>query len=485
MGQISRRNSLLLGAAGAGALATGGIGLSQTGLPWGSTPGQWRGSDGVDLRQPEVLSSRDGVLDVELEMTRTEVSIGGRSVWMHTYNGTVPGPTLRLSPGDTLRVALTNSIDQPTNLHVHGLHVSPEGNGDNPFLMIAPGERFDYEFQLPMTHPTGTFWYHPHHHGTVADQIFSGLYGAIIVDDGEPAATERLLVISDVSFTEGGEVRPASMPERMLGREGELVLVNGQLRPRIAPTAGSTEYWRVINACVSRHLQLAAPGQELRVVGVDMDRHPPRDAGGLVIAPGNRAELLVRAQQGSSELIARPYDRGEMGMMMGGQAGAVDDVTLAMLETSGGIDGDPAPPAVAQQPQLPDLRGAEPATRRAISFTMEMQMGRGMSWGFDGRPFDGDRIDQEPLLGTVEEWTISNPTPMDHPFHLHVWPMQVVAANGTALAEPYWRDVVQVPAGETRTVRISFDTFPGRTVYHCHILDHEDAGMMGVIAVAG
>ncbi|NCD18626.1 MAG: multicopper oxidase family protein [Actinobacteria bacterium] len=527
MQEMTRRQALILGAVGAGSVVTGAVGLSQTGLPWDQRSGPGRGptpsGGGADLLQPTVLNSSDGLLEVELEMGRAEVTLGDRTARMLTYNGTVPGPTLRLRPGDTLRVRLANDIAEPTNLHVHGLHVSPEGNGDNPFLTIEPGETFDYEFTLPPDHPTGTFWYHPHHHGYVADQIFAGLYGAIIVEDGPPADSpadgERLLVISDISLTGEGKVRAASIRDRMMGREGEIVLVNGQVRPRIATTAGRTERWRVVNTCVSRHLRLDLTGAKVQLLGVDVDRHQPRDLGDLILAPGNRAELLVTADAGTSEFRTLGYDRGGMGMGMMGRGGRTSGsegaaVVLATVEASEGgpangsgrtddsrptdssgraddggqagaedEGGAAAASSLPEQSLLRDLRDAEPAARRTISFTMGMGMGAGMSFGFNGREFDADRTDQDPAAGSVEEWTILNTTPMEHPFHLHVWPMQVVGANGSAVSEPYWRDVVQVPAGESRTVRIAFDTFSGRTVYHCHILDHEDAGMMGVVEV--
>ena len=107
--------------------------------------------------------------------------------------------------------------------------------------------------------------------------------------------------------------------------------------------------------------------------------------------------------------------------------------------------------------------------------------GGGMRFTIDGKKFDPDRVDQTVRVGTVEEWTLTNTSPMDHPVHLHVWPMQLIADGGRQLDPPTWQDVVNVPARSEVTVRVAFDTFTGRTVYHCHILDHEDNGMMGVI----
>ena len=153
------------------------------------------------------------------------------------YNGGVPGPTLRLRPGDTVRLDLVNRLEEVTNLHVHGLHVSPEGNGDNIFLAVEPGQTQRYEHRMPDDHPPGVYWYHPHHHGNVADQIFGGLYGAIIVED--PAdkidvERERVLVISDTTLDPDGSLVTPSTMEQMMGREGELVLVNGAATARAA-----------------------------------------------------------------------------------------------------------------------------------------------------------------------------------------------------------------------------------------------------------
>ncbi|WP_123918307.1 multicopper oxidase family protein [Georgenia muralis] len=486
MEPISRRQALALGALGTGGVVAGALGLARTGVPWGggTSPGgdlTPRRAGGADLVEPEVLTSADGRLRVELTMAEAEVDVGGRSARLLTYNGTVPGPTLRLRPGDTLQVRLANQLDAPTNLHVHGLHVSPEGNGDNPFLTIEPGEVFDYEFVLPADHPTGTFWYHPHHHGHVADQVFGGLYGAIVVEDDLPVSRERILIVSDLSLEADGSVSRPRMQDQMMGREGSIVLVNGQVRPRVTAAPGERQRWRVVNACTSRHLVLDLADQPVDLLGVDLGRSSAlRAAEEVLLAPGNRADLLVTPYAGRTPWRALPYDRGGMGMGRGGASGPGSAI-LAILEVSGATVESPPPLPAATAPA--DLRTVEPARRRLITFTMGMGMGGGMSFGFDGRSFDPARTDQEIVGGTVEEWTLDNPTPMDHPFHLHVWPMQVVEADGKAVADPRWRDVVEVPARGRRVVRIAFEGFAGRSVYHCHILDHEDGGMMGVVEV--
>ncbi|WP_424348514.1 multicopper oxidase family protein [Kocuria sp. CH-021] len=499
MSPLTRRQLLALGAAGAGAAAVGGAGLW-----WTSGGGEALGG-GRELLQPEVLSSRNGVLDLALEAAPAQVRIGAREANVQAFNGSLPGPTLRVRPGDTLRVAMSNRLDAPTNLHVHGLHVSPEDNGDNPFVSIAPGESFDYEYVLPQDHPPGTFWYHPHHHGHVADQLAAGLYGTIVVEDPEPVpvARERVLVISDLTLDGAGDLAEVSPPERMMGREGQTVLVNGQVRPGATAAPGERELWRVVNACPSRYLRLTLDGQDLRLSGHDIGRLPePVEVTEVTLAPGNRVELLVDTREGTSTLVAAPVDRGSMDGMMngmmdgmmggpGGGPGSGEPVDLLTLEVAGDPAGEAGP--VPAGPSLRDLRDEPVEARRTLDFAMGMGMGMGgmmggtrgpgqmMSFTIDGREFDAERTDQRVRVGTVEEWTLTNSSPMDHPMHLHVWPMQVVTDGGRDVSAPRWQDVVNIPAFGEITVRVAFDDFAGRTVFHCHILDHEDLGMMGTL----
>jgi FtsP/CotA-like multicopper oxidase with cupredoxin domain len=451
------------------------------------------------------MRSAGGRLEVRLEAGAGQLQLAGRRARALGYNGGIPGPTLRVQPGDVLSVQLSNSLDQPTNLHVHGLHVSPEGAGDNVFVVVNPGAAFDYEYRIPADHPPGVYWYHPHHHGMVADQIFAGLYGAIIVEDPEPlpVSTERVLVISDTTVDGGGNVVPASRMERILGREGELILVNGQSNPELTAGPGQRERWRIINACVARYLSLRLNGQQVQLLGMDSGRYPaPSAVEELFLAPGNRADLLVTTAAGNSILRAAYYDRGSMAGMTGqGRGHGPTDrpdtagAALATLRVAGSSGPSPSPTMSPLPPlQLPlpgvrepdDLRTAAVAARRQITLSSSMGMGMGggmMGFTINGREFNAARTDTTVAAGTVEEWTLTNPSPMDHPFHLHVWPMQVIEEGGQALPEPEWRDVVNVPAQGRVKVRVAFRNFAGRSVYHCHILDHEDLGMMGVIEV--
>ena len=308
MNPISRRTALTMGGAGLVGTVVGGTGL-------------WRELStsvldpvaGELFTEPEVLRSTGGLLEVRLEAALGKHEVAGREATTLGYNGGVPGPTLRLRPGDTLRVELVNRLDRVTNLHVHGLHVSPEGNGDNVFVAVDPGRAHRYEYRLPDNHPPGVYWYHPHHHGTVADQVFGGLYGAIIVEDDDEITVdrERVMVVSDITLDSGGSLVSPSTMEQMMGREGELVLVNGAAKPDLKGRSGERERWRVVNACTARYLALRLPEQRARVVGRDLGRLP-RDMGleDVVLAPREPARpggRPVRGKQRAHRDAGRPW----------------------------------------------------------------------------------------------------------------------------------------------------------------------------------
>ena len=500
MRPISRRDALVVGGLGTAAVVAGGAGLwwslnspQQPTAVGGNSGGDGGGAapaPGAELRGPAELRSSNSRLELTLDAAPGRVELGGRQARALCYNGTVPGPTLRLRPGDELSVRLVNGLNQPTNLHVHGLHVSPQADGDNVFIAVPPGQGFDYRYRLPSDHPPGVYWYHPHHHGMVADQIFAGLYGAIIVEDPDaiPVSTERVLLVSDTTLDSAGNIAAVSPMERMAGREGALLLLNGQSNPLLTAQPGARERWRIINTCAGRFLRLRLDGQQLQLLGMDSGRFPePEAVDELLLAPGNRADLLVTAAAGEAVLQAIPYDRGGMPGMMG-QFPNRGTGALATFRVSGAAATPPA--AVTPRPAQEDLRDAAVAARRQLVLSMgagQGRMGGGMAgmmrFTINGREYNEARTDTTVAAGTVEEWTLVNTSPMDHPFHLHVWPMQLINDNGRAAGPVVMRDVVNVRANGSATVRIAFRDFSGRSVYHCHILDHEDLGMMGVIEV--
>jgi FtsP/CotA-like multicopper oxidase with cupredoxin domain len=486
----SRREFL---AALGGALAVGAVGLRGEGVA-AAAPVATIPRGGAPFVEPDVLTSAGGRLDLTLVAAPSKVAFGSGRRFAYTYNGSTPGPTLRVRPGDVVTLRLVNRLGEATNLHTHGLHVSPSGKADNVFITIPDGGRHTYTYEIPADHRSGTFWYHPHLHGTVAAQVFGGLAGAIVVEDQLDelgwlaAATERVLVLSDPAIGTSSGVVDASRMEQMRGREGDVVVVNGVVAPTIAASTGTLEHWRVVNASPSRYYRLSLDAHPLTVIATDGGRLPePTARDEVLLAPGERVEVVVApAAPGSYPLDALPYDRGSTGM---GGGTATSRTLVATMTTTG-----TAPAAAVPTTLAPAGALALPAATARRELVLAMGAGGGMggmgggrggpSFTIDGKTFDPGRTDITTALGHTEEWTITNVSPMDHPFHLHVWPFQVVARTDGAPITPGWKDTVNVPAGESVTVRVPITGIDGRTVYHCHILDHEDLGMMGVIKVA-
>lgn len=450
--------------------------------------GQTQTAPEPQVKRPKLHTSRNGVLELDLEASFRRLDLGGETVNLLAYNGQIPGPRLEAKPGDTVRIRFQNNLPDPTNLHYHGLHIPPTGNADNIFLSVGSGEQVTYEFSIPQTHSGGLAYYHPHLHGYVADQILGGLGGIFIVRgplDEIPeiqAAEEIFLFLKDFVVEQH---RP--MMGRMAGREGNLVTVNGQVNPSFSIPAGGLVRLRLVNASNAKFYRLALEKHPFYLIATD--GHPlsvPIQVSELLLSPGERAEVLIRGEQepGEYRLLDLPYSRGHMGMM-GSMMGrnrrkrqnAQDSLqTLATLAYSGQVE-----PQSLPQKLLPVDALEAPTAERQFALNHGMVPGQGMVFLINGKSFDPQRIDTEVALDTIEDWEISNTGVMDHPFHLHTNPFQVVARNGQPTTYQAWKDTVLVPTGETVRIRIPFRDYPGKTVYHCHILDHEELGMMGTI----
>ena len=473
---ISRREALGLLAAGT---VTAGATLwwQLDGEPERLTP-----EAEAPLAQPAMLDSRAGRIHLELTAA-AGARVAGKQSAAYGYNGQSPGPTIRVRPGDRISLRLTNRLDRTTNLHTHGLRVSPAGAGDNPFREVPAGGSFDYTIQLPQDHPPGTFWYHPHHHGTAADQIFGGLLGALLVvpaagqNDVEVSA-DRVLMISDITLNRRGEIVAVSDSDRTIGREGELLLLNGQYRPTIRMQSGQWERWRLVNACTSRVLDLRLRHNDLLQIAVDGNTLPsPIAAATIRLSPGNRADVLVQGgEPGLDVLRAEPVDRGSFGRARPSTKTEV----LATVVVS--VPPGPRTPLPALPPAYqPSM--AVVSRRRVLLLTMGQSM-NDMGFGIDDRSYDPLRDDQRVDFGTTEEWMLQNVGPLAHPFHLHVWPFLVLETSDQQPAMGALQDVVLVPARGWARIRIPFVGHTGRSVYHCHIVDHSDHGMMGTINVS-
>lgn len=489
---LSRRQLLTLMAG-----TTGAVLLSQCG---GQSP-----LTGVEAIAQAVETSVDGLLQVSLEAVASQLNLAGQEIPIFTYNGQFPPPRLEASPGDRVRIDFHNRLDEPTNLHFHGLHIPPTGNADNTFLEVAPGGSQLYEFTIPEDHPAGTFFYHPHYHGWVAHQVLAGLGGLFVIrgDLDEirevQQATEKFVILKDFA-TDFRDVSGGHMA-MMAGREGEFVTVNGEIRPRWTVPKGELLRLRFVNTSNARFYHLALDDRPFYLIATDGGAiAQPRERSELLLSPGERADVLVRGDEGAASvnLVNRPYNRSRMGggmMGNGGGMGRMGRDRMGMGRMGGresdeaevlatiAYDGEPVSGRSLPRQLRPVDALPEPSQTRRFVFNHGMARGQGMVFLINGKTFDGDRTDVQVQLGTVEDWEIVNEGMFDHPFHIHTNPFQVISRNGQSEGDRAWKDVVLVKAGETVRIRTRFQDFPGQTMYHCHILDHEDQGMMGVVDI--
>lgn len=450
---------------------------------------------------PTALASRT----IELSLTAAPARVPllpDLQTDMYAYNGSVPGPTLELREGDSVVIRFRNELPEPTTIHWHGLHIPFAADG-SPFHPVDPGEEYVYRFRI-RPGSAGTYWYHPHpHHGT-SWQVGMGLYGAIIVraaDDPLANLPERLLVLADNRFRADGSLdfpapgTPQAEIDAVNGREGDVVFVTGEIMPVVPIRPGEVQRWRVINASAARIYRLALPGYTFLHVGSDgglFER--PREVDEITLANGERAELLVRGAESSgtrTPLRTLPYDRYMPRTRPADWDRPRDLLTLEVAAsevppaaTASGIVVDAAQTALVSAggpfsvPEtLRPVPRLDPSNARATRLIL-MSQGR-----LNGKVMDLARVDVTAELGATEIWKVENLVGMDHPFHLHGFQFQVLERDG--VPEPFasWKDTVNVPKRGVVKFIVRYTDHVGKWMFHCHILDHEDQGMMGVLEV--
>lgn len=445
---------------------------------------------------PEAVRNSQGIY--EITALEAKVNVNGTIATLLTYNGSFPGPTIRAGKGETLRVLFNNALPYTTatnilghtrnitNIHTHGLHVSPSGQSDNMMRMAGPGERLEYIYDLSMEEPGHLNFYHPHVHGTVAEQYWGGLAGPLVLkdDDGSPLAglETHIMVLKDITISNGVPEPYTSTSQYMHGKEGNLVMVNGQVNPVLPIRPGQVQRWQIVNACNARFFKLSLDRHSLYLVGTDgglLDKPYPLSS--ILLAPGERIDVLVKATQagGSFKFLSLPYDRGY---------GTLQQVTLLTLSYSGTSTSDAIPATVNPGAGRADVNISS-LTRRQM--TLSMMMGKGYINGISFTGMDHTyRVTSG--LGTYEVWEVINQSGMDHPFHQHVNSCQVLSVTGgdSAYASlytsiPAWKDVVIVPKMGRATLLVPVMDYDGMAMFHCHIIEHEDIGMMGVWDIMG
>ncbi|MFL6214782.1 MAG: multicopper oxidase family protein [Blastocatellia bacterium] len=517
---------------------------------------------------PEIVSSK-GSLNTTMVVQYTEnTKLGGCPVTLRTYNGKLVGPTLRVKPGDVMNILLDNQLPKETpnevqkqyeqenqnavlsmtpfsfnttNLHYHGLHVSPTGNSDNVLLAIPPRNKFQYEVKLPANHPSGAYWYHAHTHGSTSIQVGSGMAGALIIED-DPAKIpqslreanqhEKVLVFQTILYnTEGrldnittlfpGPGDPTPQNCAQPGNAGtwpcakRRVTINGQIVPIISMRPGEVQRWRMIDTSFRESIMVRLEGHALHEIALDgiylgrIDTWYPDQP--IDLEAGYRSDVLVQAgKPGRYNLIdaGTPPTRSLRAVTERENLLAIVEV-CDPAKDSACVAMDMKLPTSAEMAPLAPFPGVD-LSKTAVgvqqaTFKLGTDMGsvpgvcqqnpnakdckQRNYFQINFQAFNESHVRQL-RLGETEQWTLTtvgDPSnvpnaipPLPHVFHIHVNPFQFSRTGPDGNPEMVWKDTLLIPGGATLNIFTRYLDYIGKFVMHCHILDHEDLGMMEV-----
>ncbi|MGC2130762.1 MAG: multicopper oxidase family protein [Candidatus Aquilonibacter sp.] len=441
------------------------------------------------------------------------------------YDGGWIAPTIEVDPGDTITIDYTNNLPvsstppNMTNLHFHGMTVSPNAPADEVInTMAMPGETLHYSVPIPSDEPSGLYWYHPHPHGESNWQVESGMIGAIIVDGieehdaGLQFLTQRVLLLADPQdqpdiatlarsrqlIAQRVQTQDTAAYDACRPEEGRHVTVNGLIQPTIGINAGEQQLFRVVNASADRYFDLSVPGEQIGIVALDgypVDTYPGNphveNVSHVLVPPSGRAEFIVTGLAGGTTLQSACFDAGPDG-------DPNPAVTLASLQSNGtpGAAVSKSKPralmhAVQAQPFIGEAP-PPPAAQRQIILTENVVSNQFFINAQAYTPGAAPQIVAK--SGTVEQWTVLNESGEVHAFHVHQVHFLVEAINGVPQSTLNWLDTVNVPyetpgngtqqpGSVTLLVDLRDPIVRGTFVYHCHILEHEDGGMMAKIVV--
>lgn len=389
---------------------------------------------------------------------------------------TIPGPLLEAKLGDHVIVHFRNDLPEETTVHFHGLRV-PNASDGTPIaqMTVPPGGTYDYEFTLI---DSGYYWYHPHMHGDM--QVEAGLYAPIIVHDdlAIDVAADRAFVLDDVKLESTGKLsHRTDNLDLMLGRQGNVVLVNGRERPSMSVAAGTRERWRFVNAANGRYFNLELPGHTFTVVGWDGGPiASPYETTTLLIAPGERYEVLVEVNAAEGETLALRtvhYDRGH---------NIPDPGPIELMSIDVGPRGRAPAPLPTSWASIEPIAYDAATLRRRFVLREDDTVPSMPVFTINDEAFP-NVTPVRGAIGAVEIWEVENLSEMDHPFHLHGMSFQTLDETGAIALPLGWKDTVNVPRETTVQFAVRFGA-PGRWMYHCHILEHAELGMMGELEVA-
>ena len=459
------------------------------------------------LASPPELRAKKHTLSLTLHAAIT--SDGKNSFF---FNGQPDAPTLRLAPGDELKINYINDLPvkptescaippcmDMTNLHFHGLTVSPDAPQDDVLNMLAmPGQSLRYTVQIPKDHPPGLYWYHTHPHGESHRQVLDGMSGALVIEGIEAyvptlvGMRERVLVVRGRSIEkdrQSAELRQrVDLSPEVCGSEHEpaeeVMTVNGSLRPEIEIAPGERQFWRIANASADRYVDLELEGQTFEVVAMDgapIGEHDPshrtRVARHVLLPPAGRLEAIVSGTAAGtrSRLITHCVDTGPDG-----------DPNPAMVladivpRSGKGSAAKISQTSVKAESNTVDLSAEEKTPPRfTVTFTEDKK-----GFYINGEKYTPDSAPMvRAKVGSYQHWKIVNASGELHPMHIHQVHFLAYAVNDRPVADPLWLDTVNVPYGGSVDVIMDFTdpVIRGMSVFHCHLLNHEDKGMMAKI----
>jgi FtsP/CotA-like multicopper oxidase with cupredoxin domain len=461
-------------------------------------------SDAPEVRDPFTLTAQ---YDAE----------AGRNVFSYRA-GTVP-PTIRVAPGSTINVRYVNHLPKrsreqcatgpctdASNLHFHGLHVSPQRPQDDVLTMMSmPGQELNYEVHVPSHASPGLYWYHTHPHGESARQDLDGMSGAIVVEGIDRyypelrGMKERVLILRELDFGEMSDQDRKQIEQRVsipVGRCGtateqkieRVFTLNGKVRPGIPISPGEQQFWRIVNASPDRYADLQIGENQLEIVALDgmpLSYHDPsrhtRRVDHILVAPAARVEAIVTGPPigKGATLSTRCIDTGPDGDS--GPAMVIADVVSEVSPHSSGH----VVPTTLGQPIYKEIsaKQLQKVESRGPDFTVIFTEDKN-GFYINGKRFS---MDSGPMLrvrtGSMQHWRVINATRELHPFHIHQVHFLAYAVNGVQSDTPEWLDTVNVPYSGMVDIVMDFTdpVIRGMSLFHCHLLNHEDKGMMAKV----
>jgi FtsP/CotA-like multicopper oxidase with cupredoxin domain len=419
--------------------------------------------------------------DLDVRAATTDFGVGHPTA-TYGVNRSYLGPTLRMSTGEDVRMDVHNRLDTVTTLHWHGMHVPAQMDG-GPHQLVDPGQTWSPQWQVRQ--PAATLWYHAHPHGQTADQVYRGVAGMILVEDpaGGPTLPDEYgvddipVIVQDKTFDSDGQLVFDQRGPSSTGFLGDTVMVNGTIGAYLDVTTTRVRL-RLLNASTARIYRFGfSDDRTFDLIGTDGGLlTAPVGLGRIQLSPGERAEIVVTMTPGESVAL-RNYSPDFGGRVAGNSRFGTGDYRVLELRASGTLrESPPVPAALAPFARIPESAADDTRT-----FTINAQI-------INRRPVDMGRIDEVVPLDATEVWVLRNRDPQPHNFHVHTVQFQVLDIEGAPPPPELagWKDTVYLAPGSEVRIIASFTDYADPMwpyMYHCHLLWHEDSGLMGQFVV--